>query len=63
MAFGTKVGLWPGNIVLDADPGTAPRLLSAHVYCGHGRPSQLLLSSCNVYVLVRSRTVYAGTNI
>jgi len=25
--------------------GTAP-LFSAHVYCGHGRPSQLLLSSC-----------------
>ena len=26
----------------------APALFSAHVYCGHGRPSQLLLSSCNV---------------
>jgi len=26
--------------------GTAA-LFSAHVYCGHGRPSQLLLSSCN----------------
>ena len=24
----------------------APPLFSAHVYCGHGRPSQLLLSSC-----------------
>jgi len=23
-----------------------PLLFSAHVYCGHGRPSQLLLSSC-----------------
>jgi len=23
-----------------------PQLFSAHVYCGHGRPSQLLLSSC-----------------
>jgi len=23
-----------------------PPLSSAHVYCGHGRPSQLLLSSC-----------------
>ena len=27
--------------------GTAPPpLFSAHAYCGHGRPSQLLLSSC-----------------
>jgi len=25
-------------------------LFSAHVYCGHGRPSQLLLSSCNLSV-------------
>jgi len=29
------------------EKGTAaPPLFSAHVYCGHGRPSQLLLSSC-----------------
>ena len=26
--------------------GTAAPLFSAHVYCDHGRPSQLLLSSC-----------------
>jgi len=26
---------------------SSPPLFSAHVYCGHGRPSQLLLSSCN----------------
>ena len=26
--------------------GTAAPLFSAHVYCGHGRPSQLLLISC-----------------
>jgi len=26
--------------------GTAAPVFSAHVYCGHGRPSQLLLSSC-----------------
>jgi len=25
---------------------SSPPPLSAHVYCGHGRPSQLLLSSC-----------------
>ena len=26
--------------------GTTPPLFSSHVYCGHGRPSQLLLSFC-----------------
>ena len=26
--------------------GNSSPLFSAHVYCGHGRPSQLLLSSC-----------------
>ena len=25
---------------------SSPRLFLAHVYCGHGRPSQLLVSSC-----------------
>jgi len=25
---------------------------SAHVYCGHGRPSQLLLSSCNFFFIM-----------
>ena len=29
-----------------SERGTASPLFSAHVYCGHGRPSQLLLSSC-----------------
>jgi len=38
-------------LVLDGVPalrerGTAATLFSAHVYCSHGRPSQLLLSSC-----------------
>jgi len=28
--------------------GTAAPLFSVHVYCGHGRPSQLLLSSCPI---------------
>jgi len=28
--------------------GTAAPLFSAHVCCGHGRPSELLLSSCNI---------------
>ena len=49
--LGTEVDLGPGHIVLDRVPalretGTAaPPILSAHVYCGHGRPSQLLLRS------------------
>ena len=29
--------------------GTAAPLFSAHVYCGHGRPSQLLLSFCSFF--------------
>jgi len=50
------VDLGPGHIVLDKVPalhetGTAAPLFSAHVYCGHGRPSQQLLSSC--YLLPR----------
>jgi len=47
----TEVDLGPGHIVLDGvpalrEPGTAASIFSARVYCGHGRPSQLLLSSC-----------------
>ena len=51
--LGTEVDLGLGHIMLDRETssprerGTAP-LFSAHVYCGHGRPSQLLLSSCNI---------------
>jgi len=49
--LGTEVDLGPGHFVLDGFPavgerGTAAPLFSAHAYCGHGRPSQLLLSSC-----------------
>ena len=51
MKLGTEVGLSPGHTVLDGDPappeGHSTPLFSAHVYCGHGRPYQLLLSSCN----------------
>jgi len=52
---GTEVDLGRGPIVLDGDRISSPLpakgaqqplLFSAHVYCGHGRPSQLLLSSC-----------------
>jgi len=50
--LGTEVDLGPGHFVLDGFPasgerGTVAPLFSAHTYCGHGRPSQLLLSSCN----------------
>jgi len=50
-ALGMEVELGPGHIVLDGVPGPPkgaqqPPLFSAHVYCGHGRPSQLLLSCC-----------------
>jgi len=50
--LGTEVDLGRGHIVLDGDPALPPKghsslpLFSADVYCGHGRPSQLLLSSC-----------------
>ena len=49
MALDIEVGLGPGYVVLDWDPAPHERhsspcpLFSAHVYCGHGRPSQLLL--------------------
>jgi len=56
--LGTEVDLSPGHIVLNGVPalhkrGTAapPPLFSVHVYCDHGRPSQLLLSSCTMYRL------------
>jgi len=49
--LGTEVDLGPGHIVLDGVPAlrersTAAPLFQAHVYCGHGHPSQLLVSSC-----------------
>ena len=49
--LGAEVDLVTGRIVLDVVPavrerGTAVPALFAHVCCGHGRPSQLLLSSC-----------------
>jgi len=45
----TEVDLGPVHIVLDPAPpvkGAQHSLFAAHVYCGHGRPSQLQLSSC-----------------
>ena len=55
--LGTEVDLGAGHIVLDGVPAPEkeaqqpPLLFSAHVYCGHGRPSQLLLSSCFTFPL------------
>ena len=53
MPLGMEVGLGLGDFVLDEDPATprkkgTPTTIQflAHVYCGHGRPSQLLLSCC-----------------
>ena len=51
-ALGTEVDLGPGHIVLASsrERGITAPLFSAHVCCGtcgHGRPSQLLLSSCS----------------
>jgi len=54
--LGTEVDLGPGHIVLDGDPAPPakgaqqPPLFSSRVCCFHGRPSQLLLSSCSVFV-------------
>ena len=51
--LGTEVYLGPDHIVLDEVPavrerGTAAHpLFSADDYCGHGRPSQLLLTYCS----------------
>jgi len=51
--LGTEVDLGPGHFILDGflaigERGIAAPLVSAHTYCGHGRPSQLLLSSCSI---------------
>ena len=50
---GFKLDLVPGHILLDGvlaprETGKQTPLFSADVYCGHGRPSQLLLSSCYI---------------
>jgi len=59
MPLGMKVGLGSGDFVFDRDPATARKKgtairteFLAHVYCGHGSPSQLLLSSCCVCACV-----------
>jgi len=47
--LGTEEDFGPGHIVLDGVPavieiGRAAPIFSAHVYCRHGRPSQLLVT-------------------
>jgi len=48
--LGTEVDLGPGHTTRrgpsSRERGTAGPLFSPHVYCCHGRPSRLLLSSC-----------------
>jgi len=53
--LGTEVDLGPDHTVLyirrpssPPQKGHSSPLFSAHVCCGHGRPSQLLLSSWNI---------------
>ena len=50
LTLGTEADLGPGHIVLDGvsapTKGAQQPPLFGHVYCGHGRQSQLLLSSC-----------------
>ena len=65
--LGMEVGLSPGYFVkvcvrlFDGDPATprkkgtpTPTQFLTHVYCGHDRPSQLLLSSCLDYAPYKS---------
>jgi len=54
--LGAELDIGTGHMVLDVVPavretakGAQRPLFSAHVYCGGGRPSQLLLSSCKMY--------------
>jgi len=53
--LGTEVDLSPCHIVLDnaiaPAKGSQQAPFSAHVCCDHGHPSQLLLSSCSVFVV------------
>ena len=64
--LGTEVDLGPGHIVLDGVPaprerGTAAPIFSAHICCSHGRPSQLLLSSCYLLVCLLHVHVFCYT--
>jgi len=58
--LGTEVDLAPGHIVLDGIPAQQPPLFGP-VYCGHGRQSQLPLSSCYDPVPEMTYNVFSGT--
>jgi len=64
MSLGKEVGLGPGHIVLDGDPvGTQPPQLQPLPTFGpcllwpNGRPSQQLLSSCCICIIVCMRRI------
>jgi len=66
--LGTEVNLGSGHIVLDEVPpsqlprkGHSTSLFSAYVYCGHGRPSQLLLRSCNLFWDFKNHQIFSTT--
>jgi len=57
MALGSEVGLGPGHVVLDGTHLPSPKRAQPPVFglCllwPNGRPSQLLLSTCNILWLV-----------
>ena len=60
MSLGRKVGLGPGDIVLDGElpspKGAQPRIFGSCLLWPNGRPSQLLLSTCLLWDLVRITT-------
>jgi len=67
-----EVVLGTGNFVLDGDTAPpppkkkrprSPIQFLAHVYCGHGRPSQLLLSSCFLFHVFGDQLGVAQWNI
>jgi len=57
MPLGTEADLGQGHILLHGDRAplrkghSSPLLFWDHVYCGHGHPSQLPLSSCSKWRL------------
>jgi len=54
MSLGTDLGLGPGDIVLDGDPGPPkghnPPIFGPCLVWPNGRPSQLMLSTCEAHV-------------
>ena len=68
MPLGMEVDLGPDDLCsmgtqLPPEKGTAsPTQFLTHVYCGHGRPSQLLLSSCRQITMTTCWYSYNGHN-